>query len=229
MSLGMSRGQRQVSFFCAVFLLLFVLIGRWRLQVELPGLRLDSASERFPVVAGESAWQQFAVPACQPERLVIPFAQPMVTPGALSASYYVRDESDTWSASPVATIRTTLLPGQAEVRLPFPEAVAARRRLVRLQLTPETTAIAFKAARRSGRMLEFVTRRPGYLGIESLVFRAEYPNGPSDFGRAMTAVGCVTGVQVPNLPPAVFVLALVVVCVLGGWLGGVAWRLTAPN
>ncbi len=223
------RQARQVSIACGLLLLVLVVIGLWRLQSVLPGLPLDIPSERFPVLAGESAWQQFAVPACQPVRLVIPFAQPMLTPGALSASYYVRDESDTWSASPVATIRTTLLPGQAEVRLPFPEAVEARQRLVRLKLTPETTAIAFKAARDTDRAAQFVTRRAGYLGIESLVFRAEYPNGQTALGRALTPVECVTGVQVPSLPPAMFVAGLLAFCAFGGWLGGVAWRLTAPN
>jgi hypothetical protein len=228
-SAGMPREQRQVSIACGLVLLALVVIGLWRLQSELPGISLDVASERFPVLAGDSAWQQFAVPARQPTRLVIPFAQPMLTPGALSASYFVRDHADTWSASPVATIRTTLLPGQSEVRLPFPEALGAQRRLVRLKLTPESTAIAFKAARDPDRPLQFVTRRAGYLGIETLVFRAEYPTGQTMVGRALTPLACVTGVQVPSLPPGVLVGALLGLCAVGGWLGGLAWRLTAPN
>ena len=224
-----SRAEQRVSIACGLLLLAMVAIGLWRLQSELPGLPLDSASERFPVVAGESAWQQFAVPACQPTRLVIPFAQPMLTPGALSASFYVRDEADNWSLSPVATVRTTLPSGQAEVRLPFPDSVAARRRLVRLKLTPETTAIAFKATRDVEHAVQYVTRRAGYLGIESLVFRAEFPDGQTALGRALTPVGCVTGVQLASVPPVLFVIGLVLICAVGGWLGGLAWRLTAPN
>jgi hypothetical protein len=164
------------------------------------------------------------MPACQPMRLTIPFAQPMLTPGALNASYFVRDDQDAWPTSPVATIRTTLLPGQSEVRLPFPPAVAAGRRLVRLRLTPESTAIAFEAARDPDHTLQYVTRRAGYLGYESLVFRAEYPGT-----RWLTPVTCVTGVEFPDVPPAVLVIALVVVSAAGGWLGGLAWRLTARN
>ena len=224
-----ARDQRVVSIACGVLLLAMAVVGLWRLQSEMPGLPLDLASERFPVLAGESAWQQFAVPACQPNRLIIPFAQPMLTPGALTANFYVRDENDNWSVSPVATVRTTLLPGQDEARLPFPDAVAAQRRLVRLKLTPETTAIAFKAARDTDHALQYVTRRAGYLGIESLLFRAEYPNGQNALGRALTPVACVTGVQVPVVSPTVFVVGLLAICVLGGWLGGLAWRLTGPS
>jgi len=140
------RQQRQVSLACGLLLLAVALLGLWRLETQMPGMPVDIASERFPVLPGESAWQQFFVPNCQPARLTFPFAQPMLTPSALSASYFVRDDLDKWSDTPVATIRTTLLPGQAEARLPFPPAVAASRRLVRLKLTPESTAIAFKAA-----------------------------------------------------------------------------------
>lgn len=217
----MPREQQQVSLACGLLLLVVAWLGLWTLQKQMPGMPLDVASERFPVVAGESAWQQFAVPSCQPTRLTIPFAQPMVTPSALSASFFVRDDFDNWSESPVATVRTTLLPGQAEARLPFPEAVSARRRLVRVRLTPESTAIAFKAARDADHAEQYVTRRAGYLGVESLVFRADYP------GRNwLTPVACATGLQFPTLHPGAISVAILVICALGGYLAGLAWRLT---
>jgi hypothetical protein len=92
---------------------------------------------------------------------------------------------------------------------------------VRVRLTPESTAIAFKAARDPDHALQYVTRRPGYLGVESLVFRAEYP------GRTwLTPVTCATGLQFPTLHPAVLGVAVLAICAVGGWLAGLAWRLT---
>jgi hypothetical protein len=220
----MARQQRQVSIACGLFLLAIVLIGLWTLQKQLPGLPLDVASERYPVQPGESAWQQFSVPFCQPTRLIVPFAQPMLTPGALSASYFVRDDYDKWSDAPVVTVHTTLPPGASEVRLPFPPTVGAQRRLVRLKLTPETTAIAFKAAPDTDHEMQYVTRRVGYLGVESLVFRAEYPGT-----GLLTPVACVTALQFPSLSPYVLIGAILAICAGGGWLGGLAWRLTAPD
>jgi hypothetical protein len=209
---------------CGVTLAAIALLLLWRLQNALPGMPLDAASERYPVVVGESAWQQFSVPLCQPTPLTILLAQPVLTPGALSASYFVRDDLDRWPDAPVVTIRTTLIPGQSEVRLPFPEAVGAQRRLVRLKLTPESSAIAFSAARDVNHELQHVTRRPGYLGLESLVFRAEYPGN-----RWLVPVQCVTDLQFPNMHPAALCVAVLVICAIGGWLCGTAWRLAAPE
>jgi hypothetical protein len=224
-----AAGRRHVtiSVSCGVALLALALLLLWRLQDALPGVPLDRASERYPVIAGESAWQQFAVPMCQPTRLTLPLAQPVLSPGALSASYFVRDDLDKWADAPVVTIRTTLIPGESEVRLPFPAAISAQRRLVRLKLTPESTAIAFRATRDTHHALQQVTRRPGYLGIESLVFRAEYP-GP----RWLAPVRCVTDLQFqqfPNMHPAALCVAVLVICATGGWLCGLAWRLAAPR
>jgi hypothetical protein len=216
-----------IALSCGAALLALALLLLWRLQHALPGMPLDVASERYPVVAGASAWQQFAVPVCQPTRLTFALAQPVLTPGALSASYYVRDDFDKWAESPVVTVRTTLIPGQSEVRLPFPEAVSAQRRVVRVKLTPESTAIAFRAARDPHHTLQQVTRRPGYLGIESLVFRAEY-RGP----RWLAPVQCVTDLQFSQSPvvhPAALCVAVLMVCAIGGWLCGLAWRLAAPR
>jgi hypothetical protein len=218
------RRRVTISIACGVALAALALILLWRLQDALPGMRIDVASQRYPVVVGESAWQQFSVPACQPTRLTLFLAQPVLTPGALSASYFVRDHLDAWPETPVVTIRTTLIPGQSEVRLPFPDAVGAERRLVRLKLTPESSALAFRAAPDTTHTLQHVTRRAGYLGIESLVFRAEYPGN-----RWLAPVQCVTGLQFPDLPPAALCAAVLAICALGGWLCGLAWRLAASD
>jgi hypothetical protein len=215
--------SRRVSIACGLVLLTLALLGLWRLSAKLPGMPLETVSARFPILAGESAWQQIEVPACQPMRLVFPLAQPMTTPAAISASYFVRDDVDKWSDGPVVTIRTTLFPGQSEVRLPFPDAVGAQRRLVRLKLTPESAAMAFKAATDRDHDQQYVTKRPGYLGIESLVFYAEYPGL-----RVWTPVACATGLQFPTLHPAVLAVAILVICVAGGWLAGLAFRLARP-
>jgi hypothetical protein len=219
------RVQSRVSLACGLLLFTMAMFGLSSAEKQLPGMPLDVASERYPVQPGESAWQQIPMPACQPTRLTIPLAQPMQAPGAISASYFVRsDIDDKWHDEPDAIVRTTLFPGQAEVRLPFPAMVHAQRRLLRVKITPDSTAIAFRAARDPNHELQYVTKRPGYLGIESLVFRAEYPGE-----RVLAPVTCVTGLQFPNLPPIVLIAAIVAFCAIAGWLCGLAWRLASSD
>ena len=221
------RRQMTVSVICSLTLVILAVFGLAAVARQLPGLPLDVAgSGRYPVRPGESAWQQIPMPVCQPTRLTFQLAQPILKPGAVTASFFVRTDLDKWPDEPAAIVRTTLIPGQSELRLPFPAQVAAQRKLIRLKLTPDasTDAIAFSAARDPSHELQYVTRRPGYLGIESLVFRAEYPGA-----RWLTPVACVTSLQFPDLPPAVLVAAILAFCGIAGGLCGVAWRLASGD
>jgi hypothetical protein len=213
--------RNRVPLMCFLALLIAATFGLAQLEKELPGMPLDVPSQRYPVLPGESAWQQIPMPMCLPTRLTIALAQPTLAPGAISASFFVRDDHDQWPDEPAAIVRTTLILGQGEVKLPFPAQVRAERRLVRVKLTPtpESQAVAFRAARDTVHAMQYVTKRPGYLGVESLVFRAEYPGE-----RWLTPVSCVTGVEFPNLPPTALIAAVVACCAMAAWLCGIAWR-----
>jgi hypothetical protein len=221
-----SQSQRStlVSFACGLSFLALALIALWRLQRALPGTPLDRPAERFEVPAGESVWQQFAVPVCQPNGLTIAMAEPVAARGVLSATFFVRDDLDKWSDAPVTTARTTLASGQAEVHIPFPDAINARRRLIRLKLTPESTSVAFRTAPDNDHSQQYVTRRPGYLGLESLIFRADYPGS-----RWLVPLRCVADMQFPNLPPIVLCGAILTICAITGWLCGLVWRMVPGN
>jgi hypothetical protein len=214
------RVRNRVPLICFLLLLIAAIFGLSRLEQELPGMPLDVASERYPVLPGESAWQQMPMPMCQPTRLTFSLAQTTLAPGTISASIFVRNDRDRWPDEPAAIVRTSLIPGQAEVRLPFPVQVRAERRMVRVQLTPtpQSQAVAFRAARDTAHETQYVTKKPGYLGLESLVFRAEYPGE-----RWLTPVTCVTSVTFPNLPPTALIAAVVAFCGMAAWLCGIAW------
>jgi hypothetical protein len=213
--------KNRVPLMCFLTLLIAAAFGLAQLEKQLPGMPLDTPSERYPVLPGESAWQQMPMPMCQPTRLTIALAQPTLAPGTISASFFVRDDFDKWPDAPAAIVRTSLIPGQSEVRLPFPAQVRAERRMVLLKLTPtpESQAVAFRAARDGVHETQYVTKKPGYLGVESLVFRAEYPGE-----RWLTPVSCVTGVEFPNLPPTALIATVVAMCAMAAWLCGIAWR-----
>jgi hypothetical protein len=222
-----NRRQMRISVICSLTLVILAMFGLIAVERQLPGMRSDAPdSVRYPVLPGESAWQQIPMPACQPTRLTIQLAQPVLAPGAISASFFVRDDLDKWPDAPSAIVRTTLIPGQSEVRLPYPSQANAQRRLIRLKLTPDPdgSAVAFRAARDTDHALQYVTKRPGYLGIESLVFRAEYPGE-----RWLTPVACVTGLQFATLHPGALIAAILAVCGIAGWLCGVAWRLASAD
>jgi hypothetical protein len=214
--------QALVSVACGLALLAAGGLALTRLQRALPGTPTDRPGVRFTVKADESVWQQFWVPYCQPVALSFSLAEPVSTRGALSATFFTPDErTDRWTDVADAVTTVAVWPGQTMVRVPFPGSFLGRRRLVRVKLTPRATVIAFQTVLERWHDQQYVLRRQGYVATDSLVFVSDYAGGQS-----LASLRCVAEMQFPGLQPAVLCGAIVTVCVVGGYMCGLAWRLT---